>query len=87
MIGSAGFMAAPTAPSQDEANEIMAGMENVWLGYWKHVEETAPRCHFTRMEWNMGDEADSWWECRHCGRTRDMDWAEKKSEGSGEHGN
>ena len=73
MIGPAGFMAGPQAgPSQDEVSEIMAGMETVYAGWAKHIEDSAPTCHFTKMQWHMGED-ESWYECRHCGHTKGAD--------------
>ncbi|XYJ11783.1 hypothetical protein ACSUZJ_07280 [Telluria sp. B2] len=72
MIGPAGFMAAPKAKeySQDEVNEIMAGMESVWVEYDRYLDSIAPRCHFTKMSLEYGEGDEAWWECHHCGHTK-----------------
>lgn len=72
MIGPAGFMAGPKAKdySQGEVGQIMEGMERATEEWLAHLKAIAPRCHFTPMKlegWND----ESWWECRHCGHTKD----------------
>lgn len=54
----------------DDTNDIMAGMHRVWDEEARKLAEGAPRCHFTRMEFHMGED-ESWWECRHCGHARE----------------
>lgn len=56
--------------SQEEVNEIMAGMENVWAEYAAHLDKIAPRCHFTPMRLD-GEGSEEWWECEHCGHTKE----------------
>lgn len=55
--------------STEDTFDVFAGMEQVWAAEAKRVFEDAPRCHFTRMEWHMGED-ESWYECRHCGHTK-----------------
>ena len=56
--------------SQNQVNEIMAGMERVYAEEARRAPP-APRCHMTPMTVHMGEE-ESWWECRHCGHTKEM---------------
>jgi ribosomal protein L37AE/L43A len=56
--------------TQDEVNEIMAGMDRAMNEWVQHIEKIAPRCHFTPMQLETLDD-ESWWECRHCGHTKD----------------
>lgn len=56
--------------SQDEVNEIMAGMERATAEYMQWLDEIAPRCHFTPMQLD-GEGGEEWWECAHCGHTKE----------------
>ncbi|WP_314439467.1 hypothetical protein [Massilia timonae] len=56
--------------SQEEVNEIMAGMETVYAGWVNNIEDGAPTCHFAKMQFHMG-EGESWYECRYCGHTKE----------------
>lgn len=55
--------------SQDDCNAVFAGMEAVWREESRRMAASAPRCHLTPMEHNIGEE-ECWWECRHCGHTK-----------------
>lgn len=69
MIGAAGFMAAPK--SHGEINDIMAGMDRAMDEWVRSVERKAPRCHFRPMMLE-GWSDEQWWECSHCGHTKDI---------------
>ena len=56
--------------TQDEVNEILAGMDAAMTEYTKQLEAKAPRCHFTPMDLD-GWSDEAWWECRHCGHTKE----------------
>lgn len=56
--------------SQEEVNEIMAVMEIAYAGWAKNIEDSAPTCHFTKMQFHMGED-ESWYECRHCGHAKE----------------
>jgi len=71
MIGPAGFMAAPNAKNHADEVEIIASMESVWAEWARHIDEIAPLCHFTKMSLEYGDGDETWWECHHCGHTKD----------------
>lgn len=58
-----------TEYTQGEVNAIMAGMDQAMDEWVRHIEATAPRCHFTPMQLD-GWSDESWWECRHCGHTK-----------------
>lgn len=62
----------PDHQTQDQVNEIMAGMESVWREETRRFEATAPKCHFARMSLESGDGDEAWWECRHCGHTKEL---------------
>lgn len=55
--------------SQDDINEIMAGMDAVYAEESRRAPP-APRCHLTPMQFHMGED-ECWWECSHCGHTKD----------------
>ncbi len=61
-----------------EEFKIFNDYNNFQNEYWGEVYSKAPICHFTPMEYEHGEsipEAHSypdWWECKHCGHTKDM---------------
>jgi len=60
--------------TQDQINEIMAGMDKVNLEMARTIEADAPICHFRKMEFTQSDSVDGyyaeWWECSVCGHTK-----------------
>jgi hypothetical protein len=56
--------------SQDEVNEIMAGMDRAMDDWLEHLTKIAPRCHFRPMRLE-GWSDESWWECSYCGHTKE----------------
>lgn len=59
---------------QEEVNEIMAGMEQVYRNEEERLKALAPRCHFKPMFLDSADSSDYhteyWWECSVCGHTK-----------------
>ncbi len=60
---------------QSEVNEIMTGMEQVYVNEVARLAAIAPRCHFRPMILDSADASDYrteyWWECAVCGHTKE----------------
>lgn len=57
---------------QEEVNEIIAGMEAVWAKEARELDARTPVCHFSKMQFHMAEEGQSWWECRHCSHSKEV---------------
>lgn len=62
---------------EDLTSEEVAAFEGLDYSYQKmyeELEEMAPICHFTKMNYEYGDNYgdEDWWECIHCGHTKKL---------------
>lgn len=60
--------------SQEELNAFI-GLNDSYIEMDRKNAERAPKCHFTPMSLHQGDGenyANQWWECHHCGHTKDF---------------
>jgi hypothetical protein len=55
---------------QEQANEIMAGMEQVYRNEEERLKAMAPRCHFRPMFLDSDYYTEYWWKCSVCGHTK-----------------
>lgn len=53
-----------------EEFEAFEGLDYSYEKMQEEIEKTAPKCHFTIMNLEVGED-ESWWECEHCGHTRE----------------
>jgi len=57
----------------DKEYEAFEGLEESYEYFDKKLQELAPTCHFTKMNYEQGDEyGEQWWECLHCGHTKEI---------------
>lgn len=57
--------------------EAFEGLEQSYIEMEKEFYKAAPICHFTKMSYEytedyFGDDLIYWWECKHCGHTKDI---------------
>lgn len=57
--------------TEKEIDDIMDGYEESWDKYVKDLRDSAPKCHFTPMDFVEGENYEAWWECYHCGHTKE----------------
>ncbi len=55
--------------TQEKFNEVMFKYEQSMTDYYSKLK--APKCHFKPMQYVAGEYGECWWECSHCGHTKE----------------
>ena len=55
-----------------EELDAFAGLDASYEEMDKKLQESAPRCHCSPMDYVQGEHYEVWWECLTCGHTKEI---------------